>query len=192
MKETTYPTRTVLCIEDDAGIRRSLTRTLAYYFKRVLEARDGEEGLTQYERHRPDLVICDIQMPKCSGVEVARAIRQHDQSTPIIMLTAFSNEAYLLELINLNIQQFIQKPASIDRLLSGIKSAFLGREWGKFWLGEEMSVDVEKALLLQGETHTSLSRKESQFLALLSTHEIVSYATMESELWEGKPMSEAA
>ena len=130
-------------------------------------------------------------MPRLDGIGVAKAIRAKDQKTPIIMLTAFSNERHLIELINLDIQYFIQKPASIDRLLEGIKTAFKGESSGIFTLGEEIVLDVEKLSLTCKDSHILLSHKESRFLALLATNDIVTYAMMEEELWEGQ-MSEFA
>lgn len=191
MKETTYPLKTVLCIEDDAGILEGLVNTLRYYFKEVYSARDGEEGVQLWEEKRPDLVLCDIQMPKRNGIEVAKHIRKTDRATPIVMLTAYTSERYLIELINLNIQHFIQKPASIDRLLEGIKAAFVGESSGTFTLGEEVFLDVEKETLTCKGNTIFLSHKESRFLALLATHDLVTYAMMETQLWQGD-VSEAA
>lgn len=191
MSEITYPLKTVLCIEDDKGILEGLANTLKYYFKEVHTANDGEEGVAKWMEVKPDLIICDIQMPRLDGIGVAKAIRAKDHKTPIIMLTAFSNEKYLIELINLDIQYFIQKPASIDRLMDGIKAAFKGESSGIFTLGEEMVLDVEKLSLTCKGSHIPLSHKESRFLALLATNDIVTYAIMENELWDGD-MSEFA
>jgi len=191
VSEMTYPLKTVLCIEDDKGILEGLENTLKYYFKDVFTAVDGKEGLEKWKKFKPDLIICDIQMPILNGIEVAKTIREYDHKTPIIMLTAYSNEKYLIELINLNIQYFIQKPASIDRLLKGIKTAFKGESSGIFTLKDGNVLDVEKQILTCKDKEILLSHKESRFLALLATNSLVTYEMMELELWNGQ-MSESA
>lgn len=83
---------------------------MKYYFKEVYEASNGLEALEMYEEFRPKIILSDIEMPKMNGLEFVKRIRQNDLSTSIIMLTAYSNEEYLMSLINLNIDHFILKP----------------------------------------------------------------------------------
>ena len=93
----------VLCVEDEDGIRQTIVNTLNYYFKDVYEATSGNEGFELYEYYKPKIVITDIQMRDGNGVELVKRIRENDFETMIIMLTAHSNEEYLMDLINLNI-----------------------------------------------------------------------------------------
>ncbi len=115
---------TVLCVEDEDGIRKRLVNTLKYYFADVYEASNGEEGYELYYEYKPSIIISDIEMPKKNGIELISEIRKNDLNTIIIMLTAYSSEEYLLSLINLNINHYILKPVVSESLLNGIIKAF--------------------------------------------------------------------
>ena len=83
--------KTVLVIEDD----RNTANLIALYLKRdgfqALLAADGESGLAMAERHRPDLIILDLMLPKVDGWEVCRRLRRRSE-IPVIMLTARGEE----------------------------------------------------------------------------------------------------
>ena len=111
----------ILCVEDEDGIRQTIVSTLKYYFKEVYEACDGNEGYELYEYYKPKIVLSDIQMKDCNGLELVKKIRQTDSETMIIMLTAYSNEEYLVELINLNINHFILKPLNSKKLTDALE-----------------------------------------------------------------------
>ena len=86
----------ILCVEDEDGIRDTIVSTLKYYFKEVYEACDGNEAYELYEYYKPKIVLTDIQMKDCNGLELVKKIRKTDNETMIIMLTAYSNEEYLI------------------------------------------------------------------------------------------------
>ncbi len=184
----------VLCVEDEEGIRVRLAKTLSYYFGTVYEAKHGLEGLALYEAHHPDVIISDIGMNGMNGVELASAIRKKDKQTPIIMLTAYSKEEYLMELINLKIDHFILKPANAERLLEGIQKALDGKLLGRIKLGRDLLFSpLERKLFFEGHEIT-LSKREKAFLLLLLQNQkkITSYTQIEDTIWEGKIMSSEA
>jgi len=82
----------VLVIEDEARIVRLIRDYLEKEDYKVVDARDGEEGLVAFERQEPALIILDLMLPKKDGLEVAKEIRKESQ-VPIIMLTAKTEEA---------------------------------------------------------------------------------------------------
>ena len=82
----------ILCVEDDFGIRQSIVNTLKYYFKDVYEASNGKEAFELYEYYKPKIIITDIQMRDGDGIELVKKIRENDFETMLIMLTAHSNE----------------------------------------------------------------------------------------------------
>lgn len=184
----------VLCVEDEEGIRARLSKTLSYYFGTVYEARHGFEGLALYEAHHPDLIISDIGMNGMSGVELVATIRQNDKQTPIIMLTAYSKEEYLMELINLKIDHFILKPANAERLLEGIKRALDGKLLGRIKLGRDLLFSPLERKLFFKESEINLNKREKDFLLLLlhNQKKITTYAQIEDTLWDGKVMSSEA
>ena len=184
----------ILCVEDEAGIRRRLVRTLEYYFDEVLEAANGEEGLDRFYETRPDLILTDIEMPHSSGVEMVRLIRQIDRHVPIVMVTAYSNEEYLLELINLNISHYILKPVNATNLLEGILHALEERLIERIALADDLHYDLRRGELLWHGDIVPLRQRDRRLLLLLHRHHptVTPYDQIADHLWRDKPMSRGA
>ncbi|MDD3342846.1 MAG: DNA-binding response regulator [Sulfurospirillaceae bacterium] len=181
----------ILYVEDDEGIRSRIAKTLRYYFKEVHEACSGEEGFSVYERIAPDIVLSDIQMANGSGIDLAKNIRTLDKHTPIVMLSAYGKEEYLLELINIHINYFILKPANADRLLEGLMEALNLNEGERIVLSKTLLfAPFERKLYYQGEM-IALNKREKEFLLLLfrQKRQVTPYALIEDVVWDGKVMS---
>ncbi|WP_024955009.1 response regulator transcription factor [Sulfurospirillum arcachonense] len=184
-----YKDLSVLCVEDESGVRKHIVNTLKFYFKEVYEASNGEEGLDTYYEHRPDIILCDIEMPLMDGIELIKKIRKEDIITPIVLLTAHNSEEYLMQLINLHVQHFILKPISSQSLEEGLHNALHGKYTGLIRLGEHTFLDIDNLNLKFYNQETSLSLREVKFLTQLSSGNVVHYNTIEEELWGDKPMS---
>jgi len=194
VKDERFAALTLLCVEDEAGVRKRLVNTLSYYFAKVYEADNGVSALGVLEEHRPDVVLCDIDMPAMDGIALVRHIRKEDFTTPIVMLTAYAQEGYLLELVNLHIHHYILKPVNSERLLAGLEAALRGKIAGRVRLCEGLVLDLGRKSVLWHNDEISLSRREVVFLSLLVNHDhhVVRYATLEERLWNDKPMSQDA
>lgn len=109
--------KSVLLIEDEEDTRSTLAEFLASTGWRVLQADDGDVGLTLARRHRPDVVICDLLMPRCNGFQVCRAIRQHSRlsHTKIIVITG-KEESDRQEALAAGAHEYLLKPLSLPRL----------------------------------------------------------------------------
>ncbi|MBI3416702.1 MAG: response regulator [Verrucomicrobia bacterium] len=107
----------VLLIEDEADTRSTLAEFLTGAGWRVLQADDGDVGLTLAHRHRPDVVICDLLMPRCNGFQVCRAIRQQPRlgHTKIIVITG-KEESDRHEALAAGANEYLLKPLSLPRL----------------------------------------------------------------------------
>ena len=90
----------VLYVEDEHATRDEITVFLKRRVREVLVARNGEEGLSLFREHRPELVITDIRMPVMDGLEMARAIRRSQPDVQIIVTTAHSDSSYLMSAID--------------------------------------------------------------------------------------------
>lgn len=110
----------VLCVEDDGPTRKVLARLLESRFDRVLTARDGQEGLDLFRRHRPGLVITDIKMPVLDGIMMAREIRQLAPATRIIVLTSHGSADLLMAAIEIGVSDYILKPLQAGRVHEAI------------------------------------------------------------------------
>lgn len=185
---------TVLCVEDEDGIRKRLVNTLKYYFKEVYEANNGEDGFDLYQEYKPSLIISDIEMPNQNGISMIEQIRQKDLDTIVIMITAYSNEEYLLELINLNINQYILKPVNSDSLLSGIIKAFGNRLNEEIEFCDGLYFDKTQMELFYKNELVSLRKRDKEFLLLLHRNRngVVTYDLIEEYLWRDKSMSLSA
>ena len=150
---------TILCVEDEDGIRKRLVNTLKYYFDEVYEASNAEDAYTLYYEHKPTIIISDIEMPKKNGIQLITDIRKNDLTTIVIMLTAYSSEEYLLSLINLNINHYILKPVTSETLLSGIIKAFGNKLENKIEFSDEMYFNMkERELYYQNKVITLRKR----------------------------------
>lgn len=118
----------VLYVEDQKDIRDEFVDILSLFVDEIVTARDGQEGLEKYRQKRPDLIISDIQMPLMTGLEMIKKIRETDTETPIIVSTAFNENKYLIEAIDLGVEYYLLKPVMLDKLenrLSIVKKRLL-------------------------------------------------------------------
>ena len=187
-----YKDLTVLCVEDETGVRKRIVNTLGYYFKEVYEASNGEEGLSVYYDSQPDIILCDIQMPVMDGIEMIKKIREEDVLLPIVLLTAYSSEEYLMKLINLHVQHFILKPINTQKLEEALANALKGRYRGMVKIKNDIFLDIDNLVLHVVNQEITLSSREVKFLTLLSNKTVVYYSKIEEELWSEKSMSTGA
>lgn len=138
----------ILVIEDEGKIVRLIRDYLKKDGYEVVDARDGEEGLTAFERQNPELIVLDIMLPKKDGLRVAKEVRKKSQ-VPIIMLTAKSEEVDRVTGLELGADDYITKPFSLRELTARIK-AVLRRTNGQLG-GPEVIRRGE--LLINTETH---------------------------------------
>ncbi|AXH14618.1 DNA-binding response regulator [Malaciobacter mytili LMG 24559] len=184
----------ILCVEDENGIREVIVQTLKYYFDEVYEARDGNEAFEIYEYYKPKIILTDIQMKNCDGVEFIKRVRENDLNTTIFVLTAFSNEEYLMNLINLNINHYILKPLNLKKLNEALIK-YLNKNHKPIKITEDLILDIEKRELIYKDSEIiPLRKREKDFLQLLVQRRdsIVTYMQIEEELWLDKEMTSHA
>lgn len=85
-------TVTLLYVEDEEGIRKNIADSLRYYLKDVYEASNGEEGYLIYKEKSPSIILSDIHMSILNGVEFIKKVRENDRSTPVVMMTAYTDK----------------------------------------------------------------------------------------------------
>ena len=115
----------ILIIEDEEPIRRVLVRILTEEDSSfdVHEAIDGKDGLKKLDNNHFDLVLCDIKMPKCDGIEVLEKVKVSKKILPFIMLTGHGNVSTAVEAMKLGAYDFISKPPDLNRLLNSVRHA---------------------------------------------------------------------
>lgn len=115
----------ILIIEDEAAIRRVLTKILSEENDtyKVEEAEDGLQGLEKIKNDDYDLVLCDIKMPKMDGVEVLEAVKKIKPEIPMVMISGHGDLETAINTMRLGAFDYISKPPDLNRLLNTVRNA---------------------------------------------------------------------
>ncbi|GAB4144243.1 MAG: response regulator transcription factor [Candidatus Promineifilaceae bacterium] len=111
----------ILIVEDDSTLRETLAYNLTRQGYTVITASDGRNAISLAEHHHPELILLDVMLPGLDGMEVCRRLRQQ-MSTPILMLTARSDEVDKVVGLEMGADDYITKPFSMRELLARIKA----------------------------------------------------------------------
>ena len=114
---------TILIIDDEKSIRKTLTEILSYEGYKVDEAGDGEEGLKKFKEKTYDLVLCDIKMPKLDGIEFLEKAKQINADVPIIVISGHGNIETAVEAVKKGAFDYISKPPDLNRMLITLRNA---------------------------------------------------------------------
>ena len=181
----------ILIIEDDVAILRGLKDNLEYESYEVLTAADGEEGYFLIKEKKPDLIILDLMLPKMNGYELCRKVRNEGVTTPILMLTARSEEMDRVHGLDLGADDYVTKPFSVPELLARIRAII--RRIQKAKTGDlpndlkfgEVSVDFKSFEARKGGAVLDMSRKEFGILRLLAARpgEVITRDELLDEVW---------
>jgi len=113
---------TVLAIEDDLAILRGLADNLRFEGYEVITASDGESGYRLQKERKPDLIVLDLMLPRMSGFELCRKLRGEGIQTPILMLTARSEEPDRVLGLDLGADDYVTKPFSVRELMARVRA----------------------------------------------------------------------
>ncbi|HPF13053.1 MAG: response regulator transcription factor [Planctomycetes bacterium] len=115
---------TILIIEDDADIVELLQYNLTKEGFRVRVARDGDSGLHEARRYRPDLILLDLMLPGVDGLEVCRRLKRDSDlsSTPVLMVTAKAEESDVVSGLEMGADDYLSKPFSPRELLARVRA----------------------------------------------------------------------
>lgn len=118
----------ILIADDHAVVRSGLKMLLRSHagFSIVAEAADGEEAVRLVNRHRPDLAILDISMPKLDGIAATKEIKQANPGTVVLILSVHKNEEYAYQVLKAGASGYILKNAGKREIFDAIRSALSG------------------------------------------------------------------
>ena len=108
-----------------AGIRQFMER--AGDIQVVAEASDGEEAQSLIERHKPDVAVLDIQMPKASGIEVTRWVRANIPTTGVLVLTAYDDDPYVMAVLQAGANGYVLKTATPGEIIQAVRDVYAGK-----------------------------------------------------------------
>jgi DNA-binding NtrC family response regulator len=107
----------ILVVDDEPGIRYALTSWLAKHGHEVHAASDGEEGLAQFERRLPDLLLVDLRMPRLDGLGLIRKVRERNGSVPILAMSGYGGAESAAGMIRCGADDYLEKPFEAELLL---------------------------------------------------------------------------
>jgi DNA-binding response OmpR family regulator len=187
----------VLYAEDEPKIRKPIADTLRFYVKEVIEAKDGHEALKLYKQEKPDAILCDILMPRMNGIEFVTKVREVDEAIPIVMITAHTEKEYLLSAVELHLEHYLVKPATLAQILKSLKTC--AHKINKIKsltcdLPLGYHYDVEKKELSYNNEPIKLSKKQIEFLEVLINNrfKVVSYEELQYKIWKDDVMTDNA
>jgi two-component system OmpR family response regulator len=138
--------RTILVVDDDPHIRQLLVFALGKAGLETVEAQDGDAALAAVERHAPDLVVLDINMPRMDGLEVCRRLRA-TSDTPVLFLSSRDDEIDRVIGIELGADDYVVKPFSPREVVARVQ-AVLRRTASRLPAVEQAAAAIRHGLLL--------------------------------------------
>lgn len=197
MPREEYKKLKVLYVEDEEFIRTNAISYLKRLFHNVYEACDAMNAMEMIEKYKPHIVITDIKMPKISGLDMIRKVREHDDKTQFIVLTAFTDTDYLLDAIDLGLVKYLTKPIRHETiyplLVKCAKNIFEDKD-SKRYISDTCYYDTVSEILLYDDEEVKLSKTELKFLQLLckNSPRAVSYEELQNHIWYDEYMSDNA
>ncbi len=187
----------ILYVEDDENIRKNALCYFQRLFDTVYEAKDAFEALEVIKEKEPHIIITDIKMPKMSGIELIKKLREVDKSTLVIVLTAFTDTNYLLEAVELGLVKYLVKPIRHDKMLPVLLQCANNLKEKKSnlkYITETSIYDTFNKTLVINNELIKLTKNELEFLDLLCLNNTraVTYEEIENKIWYDSYMSDDA
>lgn len=183
--------QTILVVDDERDLLDLIEYNLKKEGFKVLKAENGEEGISKAKEHRPDLILLDIMMPKMDGLEAVEIMRKDDdlKKTPIILLTARSDEKTEIDGLNKGGDDYITKPISTTKLVSRIKAALRRFDDSEQTANKlevhDLQIDKDHYIVLQEGNEFQLPRKEFELLFFLASRKgkVLDRQTLLNKVW---------
>ncbi len=187
----------LLLVEDDHAIRTVLHDALVHDGHQVTTAQDGDEALALLRAHAFDLLLLDVMLPGPSGLEILRTLRQRDQRTPVLLLTAKGGESDKVLGLELGADDYVTKPFSLRELRTRVRVLLRRAERrderpaGRFTIGDA-EIDLDGYELRRGRKTVRLSPTEAAMLQLLwrERGRVVDRQRFLQEVWGGTPIGD--
>ena len=193
----------VLYVEDDKNFQKETCEILEYFFSDVDLAYDGKDGLEKYLSYFKtnnkyyDIVITDINMPNMNGIELSKEIYKYNDQQSIIVISAHDESHYLMELVNMGIEQFLQKPIVYDKILevlNNVSKKILSNSTDTpdatiVKLDENIIWDKKQNILFNKNEPIKLTKKELLLIKLFikNNNSISTFDEIFDLLWEDEP-----
>ena len=189
-------TKKALCLEDEDGILSNIVESLELFFGHVVGVKDGLEALDEARRNVYDVFIFDISVPSLDGLDLLKKIRQYDQKTPVIILSAHTEQEYLWRAVELKITRYLSKPYDKTALMKALEYVALEMVEHKpiFDLTSGYSYNFCTKTITYENTTIHLSKSESKLLEyfLKRPNQTISYEHLFDYMWDFEQPSKEA
>lgn len=182
----------ILLVEDEKNINTFVKALLEANVYQVISAKDCTEGRTMYFSHMPDLVILDLGLPDRDGSYLLSEIREKE-NTPIIILSARSDEDEKVKMLDMGANDYISKPFGSGELLARIRAALRnsrhssdeGRLPGGKFIIRDLTIEYDKRRVTICDEEIKLTQTEYNILAYLSEHseKLLTYSAIIKAVW---------
>lgn len=179
----------ILVVEDDPAILRGLADNLRFEGYDVITAQDGEAGGKLQKTHKPDLIVLDLMLPRLGGLDLCRRLRKEGVHTPVLMLTAKSEESDRVTGLDTGADDYVTKPFSVKELMARVR-ALLRRAQPQASLPDALRFGDVEVDFLRYEARkrgkpVEMTRKEFAILRFLASRagEAVTRDDLLNEVW---------
>jgi len=187
---------TILAVEDDPAILRGLSDNLRFEGYEVVTATDGETGYRLQRERKPDLILLDLMLPRMSGLELCRKLRGEGVQTPILMLTARSEEPDRVLGLDLGADDYVTKPFSVRELMARVRALLRRSQPGQEGVSDgaglpdelhfgDAEIDFRSYEARIGGKPVEMTRKEFAVLRYLASRagEVVTRDDLLNQVW---------
>jgi two-component system response regulator MprA len=177
----------ILVVDDDAPIRRMLSRTLAAEGYAVEVSPDGGAALAAIERSAPDLVVLDVAMPGIDGIAVARRLREKGLGLPVLLLTARDGLSDRVAGLDAGGDDYLVKPFATEELLARIRALLRRGEPSDLLAYADLALDTRDRTATRAGRDLDLSSREADLLELLllNKRQVVTRELALERVWGG-------
>lgn len=177
----------ILIVDDEESVRRFLKAALSSCGYQTAEVTNGQDVLAALVSYHPDIVILDLGLPDCDGIEVTHELRKRTQ-IPIIILSIREQESDKIAALEAGADDYLTKPFSVGELIARLQAVMrrlVPQEEGHIFKIGKLSVDVGRRIVQLKEQPVRLTPTEYDMLKLLvlNAGKVVTHSQLLKEVW---------
>ncbi|MEA3384003.1 MAG: response regulator [Campylobacterota bacterium] len=189
--------KNLLFLEDNLQFAKTTVKLLELYFQDVIHCSTIQDALDIYENQDIDLIISDLKVDDGIALDFLKEIRETNLEIPLVVLSGFKDEKFLLEAMPLGLTSYEIKPISFERfgiLLNKISYRFERYCNDIIIIKENIFYNKNKKVIIKNNQEIQLSKKEAMFVELLikNKNRITTKDEVSQYVWDDEQMSESA
>lgn len=178
---------TVLVIDDEAPIQKLLQIVLESHDFKVIQAMNGQEGLTLAASHLPDVILLDLGLPDMSGQDVLLQLKNW-YTKSVIMLSVQNSESDIVQALDKGATDYLAKPFRTGELIARIRSAIRRNASDQMtaqWTFKNLKIDLSARVVWKNESILKLTQTEFNLLVFLAKNEgrVLTHQQLLKEIW---------